>query len=491
MEKSIYSDIAKRTGGDIYIGVVGPVRSGKSTFIKRFMEALVIPNISDGETRKRAVDELPQSASGKTVMTTEPKFIPETAVNIQIGESASMSVKMIDCVGYVVEGALGSMENGEPRMVHTPWSDEPMPFEQAAELGTQKVICEHSTVGLVITTDGSIGEIGRESYVAAEERVISELAEKGKPFAVVLNTFDPEAAGALELAATLTEKYGVPVIPANCTTLCADDISRILEQVLLQFPVKEIAVDLPSWINGLESGHWLKKAVWESVLSCASQVTKAKDIRVAFEKLSSAEYVKCAKTESIDLGTGKARLKLELCDGLLYKVISEKTGCEINGDDELIAKLEELCAIEKKYKKVEKALADVYSGGYGIVTPDVEDLRLEEPQIVQKPEGYGVKLKASAPSVHMIMAQIETEVSPIVGTEKQSEELVKYLLKEFEEDPKKIWESNIFGKNLHELVNEGLHAKLSHMPDDARSKLSDTLQKIINEGSGGLICILL
>lgn len=488
---NIYSDMASRTGGDVYIGVVGPVRSGKSTFIKRFMETLVVPNIKDEASRKRAIDELPQSASGKTVMTTEPKFIPDTAVSVEIGDGVTCRAKMIDCVGYIAEGALGGEENGEPRMVHTPWSEEPMPFEDAAELGTRKVICEHSTLGLVVTTDGTVGELPRESYVEAEKRVIDELIAMKKPFAVVLNTLDPQALSAVELAESMEKDYGVPVIPVSCIRLTEEDILRILEKVLLQFPVKEIAVNIPAWINSLDTEHWLKKLIYSKLLCCAEAVERVGDIKDAFSAMSELEYVKSAKLCGMDLGTGTAKLDILLGDGLLYKVVSEKTGCDISGEESLIREMTELCEIRRKYIKVKDALDSVYSTGYGIVTPDVDDLRLEEPQIVQKSGGYGVKLRASAPSVHMIMAQIETEVSPIVGTEKQSEELVKYLLKEFEEDPKKIWESNIFGKNLHELVNEGLHAKLAHMPEESRMKLSDTLQRIINEGSGGLICIIL
>ncbi len=488
---NIYSDIAQRTGGDIYVGVVGPVRTGKSTFIKRFMETLVVPNIRDANERKRTVDELPQSASGKTVMTTEPKFIPDSAVDVEIGEGTEFSVKMIDCVGYVVDGALGGDENGTPRMVNTPWSDEPMIFEKAAELGTQKVINEHSTIGLVVTTDGSIGEIPRECYVEAEERVISELKALGKPFAVVLNTVDPCAISVKELSDELSQKYGVPVTATSCMKLSAEDIERILSSVLMQFPIKEIAIDVPSWINALESGHWLKTGIYDAALSCAAGVSCAGDVDKAFAGMSDCEFVTSVKLCGINLGRGAAKLSVTLPDGLLYKIVSEKTGCDISGDEQLIEMLAELIDIKKKYSKVKAALDDVRTKGYGIVTPDVDDLKLEEPEIVRKDGGYGVRLRASAPSIHMIMAQIETEVSPIVGTEKQSEELVRYLLKEFEEAPEKIWESNIFGKNLHELVNEGLHAKLAHMPDESRIKLSQTLQRVINEGSGGLICIIL
>lgn len=488
---NIYSDIAARTGGDIYIGVVGPVRTGKSTFIKRFMETLVIPNIRDVNDKKRTVDELPQSATGKTVMTTEPKFIPAEAVKVDVADNASFRVKMVDCVGYSVAGALGNYEDGTARMVNTPWSAEPMEFEKAAELGTHKVITEHSTIAVVVTTDGSIGEIARENYIDAEKRVIGELKALGKPFAVILNTLDPCAVSVKETRKSMEEEYGVPVIPASCMRLTANDISDILKTVLFAFPVKEVRLKFSPWINALSDGHWLKSAVYEGVLDCAEKISRIGDVKSAFDGISAHEYIKEAKVEATDLGCGAATVSIGIENGLLYKVISESCGYDVKDESELITLLCELSDIKRKYEKVEDALAGVRETGYGIVTPDVEDLKLEEPEIVRQVGGYGVKLRASAPSIHMIKAQIETEVSPIVGTEKQSEELVKYLLKEFEEDPKKIWQSNIFGKNLHELVNEGLHAKLGHLPEESRMKFSKTLERLINEGSGGLICIIL
>ncbi len=488
---NIYSDMALRTGGDIYIGVVGPVRTGKSTLIKRFMETLVIPNIRDANDKMRTVDELPQSASGKTVMTTEPKFIPANAVKVDIGDSISFRVKMIDCVGYPVPTSLGNYEDGSARMVNTPWSSEPMEFEKAAELGTYKVITEHSTVALVVTTDGSIGEIARENYVESEKRVINELKAQGKPFAVVLNTLDPCAVSVKQTKEDMEAEYGVPIIPVSCMRLTADDINNILSAVLFSFPVKEVRLNFPSWINSLEDGHWLKSAVYGSVLSCAEKINKVGDVKEAFAAIAEQEYIKEGKIEQTDLGCGAATVSISIENELLYKVISESCGVQVENESELINLVCELSDIKRRFVKVEEALQSVKETGYGIVTPDVEDLSLEEPEIVRQVGGYGVKLRASAPSIHMIKAQIETEVSPIVGTEKQSEELVKYLLKEFEEDPKKIWESNIFGKNLHELVNEGLHAKLGHLPDESRAKFSKTLERLINEGSGGLICIIL
>ena len=490
-EQSIYKDIVRRTGGDIYIGVVGPVRSGKSTFIKRFMESMVLPNIKEGYQRDRARDELPQSAAGKTVMTTEPKFIPDNAVTIQMDDNATMQVKMIDCVGYIVPDALGTIEDGQPRMVRTPWQEEPMPFVEAAEMGTKKVITEHSTIGMLVSTDGSIGEIPRESYVEAEERIVKELKEMGKPFAMILNSANPTNEGSIKLAYELEGKYGVPVALVNCLELDAEDIKHILEMVLHEFPVSEIRVKLPEWMLALDETHPVKRSLTESVCKCAQNVSKVGEIRAAFEELSQNEYVDSFRFKKIDLGCGKASIEIKAADGLYYNVISELTGFDITGEEQLVLLLKEYSTMKSEYERVAQALADASENGYGIVMPDVEDLRLEEPEIVKQSGGYGVRLRASAQSIHMIRANIETEINPIVGTEQQSEDLVKYMLNEFEEDPRRIWESNMFGKSLYELVNEGLHTKLDHMPEESRNKLSETLERIINEGSGGLICIIL
>lgn len=486
----IYEDIATRTGGNIYIGVVGPVRSGKSTLIKRFMETAVLPQITDENEKSRAMDELPQSAGGKTVMTAEPKFIPENPVRVT-SEDGSFFVKMIDCVGYIAPGALGTTENGSPRLVNTPWQEEPMPFEKAAEIGTQKVICEHSTVGLAVTADGSFGELPRESYVEPEKRIVNELKAIGKPFALILNTLDATSASAKELSESLQEEYGVPVIPKSCLTMTKEDIDEVLKTVLLRFPVKEVSFSLPDWYSGLENDHWLKEKVRGGILECGENAAYMSDLHEAFSKLDESQYVSAITVAKSDFGCGKASLTVELANGLFFDVLSEKTGCEIKSNADLMEKLQNFSQIKRKYEKVSEALEKVKTDGYGIVTPDMEDLHLEEPEIVKQSGGYGVKLRASAPSIHMMLANIETEVSPIVGTEKQSEELVKYLLSEFDEDPKKIWESELFGKNLHELVNEGLHAKLNRMPDVSRRKLTKTLERIINEESGGLICIIL
>ena len=490
-EHSIYKNIAERTGGDIYIGVVGPVRTGKSTFIKRFMESLVLPNIDDDYFKERARDEMPQSAAGKTVMTTEPKFVPDDAVNVILDNNLSLNVKMIDCVGYVVPEALGTIENGQPRMVHTPWREEPMPFVQAAEMGTEKVIKEHSTIGMLITSDGSVGEISRQSFVPAEERIVSELKELGKPFAIVLNSSHPENEDSVALAYELEEKYQVPVALVSCLDLDANDIQHILELVLYEFPVSDIHISVPSWISSLPGNHKIRLSLHESICSCADKIKKAGDIKKAFDELAQNEYIKTCKIDTIDLGSGSAKVKTEFADELYYSVLSELTGFNIENEQQLIELLADLSKKKTTFDRVSEALAMAEDKGYGIVMPSIDDLRLEEPEIVKQSGGYGVKLCASAQSIHLIRANIETEINPIVGTEQQSEDLIKYLLKEFEEDPGRIWESNVFGKSLYELVNEGLHSKLEHMPEDSRTKLSETLERIINEGSGGLICIIL
>ena len=490
-DHSIYRDIAERTGGDIYIGVVGPVRSGKSTFIKRFMESLVLPNITEGYSRDRARDEMPQSAAGKTVMTTEPKFIPDEAVTIKLDDSAILRVKMIDCVGYIVPEALGTIENGQPRMVRTPWSDAPMPFVEAAEMGTYKVITEHATIGMLVTTDGSIGDISRESYVEAEERVVKELKAMGKPFAMILNSAHPSSEEAVALAYELESKYEVPVALVSCLDLDGEDIRHILEMVLHEFPVSEVRIRLPRWTTALEPTHRIHTALIGQIRRSADRVKKIGDIRDAFADFADHEYIESASVDEVDLGTGKAQITLNMADGLYYQTISELTGFDIDGEEALISLLKDLSAMKSEYDKVVEALQDCDEKGYGIVMPSVEDMRLDEPEIVRQSGGYGVRLRASASSVHMIRANIQAEVSPMVGSEQQSEDLVRYMLREFEEDPRRIWESNMFGKSLYELVNEGIHSKLEHMPEASRKKLSETLERIINEGSGGLICILL
>ncbi len=490
-EHSIYQDIATRTGGDIYIGVVGPVRTGKSTFIKRFMEALVLPNIAGEYDRDRARDEMPQSAAGRTVMTTEPKFIPDEAVPVMLDGNASLRVKMVDCVGYLVPDALGTVEEGLPRMVHTPWQEEAMPFCEAAEMGTHKVITEHATIGMLVTTDGTIGEIPRESYLEAEERVVSELKALGKPFAIILNSAMPSGENAVALAYELESKYRVPVALVNCLDLDAEDIRHILALILHEFPVTELCLHLPTWTDAIDREHPIRRSLNTSIRDFAAKITRTGDITDALSILRENEYVKSGTLSHLDLGTGMADIEVALGDGLYYRVLSELTGFSVDGEEELFRLMKELAVMKAEHDKVNDALRNAEENGYGIVMPDIEDLHLEEPVIVKQAGGYGVRLRAAAQSLHIIRANIETEINPIVGTEQQSEDLVKYMLKEFEEDPKSIWESNMFGKSLYELVNEGLHTKLEHMPTESRTKLSETLERIINEGSGGLICIIL
>lgn len=491
MNNSIYCDISRRTGGNIYLGIVGPVRSGKSTFISRFMNSLVIPNINDDYRRERANDELPQSSAGKTIMTTEPKFVPEQAVSIEIEEGVNMNVRLIDCVGYIVPSAIGYIENEAPRMVATPWFDEPVPFNMAAEVGTRKVITEHSTIGIVITTDGSITDIPREEYAQAEERIISELSEINKPFVVLLNCREPESEQSRALAQQLSQQYSASVIPINCLELDEDKIKSILGEVLLKFPVCEVDISMPKWINSLSKEHWLKQAVFGCIKEAAAEIRGISDIKTAAEKMAQCEHIESASLASLDLGTGTGVINVALKSDLFFKVLGEATGLEMADEGELMACMIELAAAKKRFERVRAALDEVEATGYGIVLPTMEELSLEEPEIIKQGGKYGVRLKASAPSIHMMSANITTEINPIVGSEKQSEELVSYLLNDFEENPTKIWESNIFGKSLHDLVNEGLHNKLYRMPADARMKLQETIQRIINDGCGGLICIIL
>ncbi len=488
---SIYSDVAKRTKGDIYIGVVGPVRTGKSTFIKKFMDTIVIPNIEDEYQRERAQDELPQSAAGRTIMTTEPKFIPNEAVKISLDKNTDFRVRLIDCVGYIVDSAMGHTEDDHPRMVSTPWFEEDVEFDKAAEIGTRKVIREHSTIGVVMTTDGTICDIPRRDYVEAEERVVSELKEIDKPFIIVLNSAEPTSPRAEKLRAELSEKYATPVIAVSCLELTSRNIEEIIKAVLYEFPLNEVSVDLPRWIDALPMEHYLKASLFTSVREALLPLSKISQLGAAAEALSGNEYIKSASVARISPDCGNAVIEMAVRDELFYKVISETTGVELSDDEALIDFITEMARVKKKYGKLEYALHEVDQTGYGIVFPSVEELTLKEPEIMKQGGRFGVRLRASAPSIHLIKAQIETEINPIVGSEKQSEDLVNYLLSEFENDPVKIWESNIFGKSLHDLVNEGLNTKLSKMPDDARFKLQETLERIINEGSGGLICIIL
>ncbi len=491
MNASIYQTIATRTAGDIYIGVVGPVRTGKSTFIKRFMETQVIPNIENVYRKERARDELPQSGSGRTIMTAEPKFVPEEAAQIQLPEGASFSVRLIDCVGYMVKGAIGQFEADAPRMVTTPWFDHEISMVEAAEIGTRKVITEHSTIAIAVTTDGSISEIPREDYLEAEERVIRELQELGKPFIVLLNSAEPHSDRAVAIARDIASRYEVNCVPVNCLELAEEDVADILKAVLYEFPMQELELYLPPWVDALSAEHPIKAGLYEAIRTGTTQLRHIREVDGVIASLGACENISDAKVTSIDLGTGVASATLCLPRELFYKTLSEQSGFEVVDDGDLMSLLTRLSEVKAEYDKVADALKDVRETGYGIVVPGIDELQLEEPEIMKQGGRYGVKLKASAPSIHMIRADIETAVSPIVGNEKQSEDMVNYLLQEFEGDTSKIWQSNIFGRSFHELVSEDLQTKLKRMPEDARKKLQETLTRIINEGSGGLICIIL
>lgn len=488
---NIYNDISARTQGDIYIGVVGPVRTGKSTFIKKFMESLVIPNISGEFQKERARDELPQSAAGRTIMTTEPKFIPEDAIELSMEDNIHFRVRLIDCVGYIVPSAVGYIEDEQPRMVHTPWFDEEVPFNMAAEIGTQKVIKEHSTIGLVITTDGSISQIPREEYAEAEERVINELKEINKPFVVALNCVEPESEEALSLAKSLSEKYNVPVLPINCLELDTAQISDLLEKALYEFPAKRIELNFPSWIKSLDENDEFKSNMFAFIGESAKSITNIRSVKSFAQSLSEYKEIEATAISDSDLSVGKISISVRINSRYYYTVLSSKCGCEIKNEKDLMSVVSELSKIKTKFDKFNSALGEVERTGYGIVMPDIDELTLEEPEIVKQGRRYGVKLKAQAPSIHMIRCNTRTEVAPIVGSESQSQELVMYLLREFQENPAKIWETDLFGKSLHELVNEGLRGKLERMPDEARDKFRETIERVINEGCSGLICIIL
>ena len=488
---NIYEDIAKRTQGDIYIGVVGPVRTGKSTFIRKFMETLVLPNIENEFKRDRTRDEIPQSGSGKTIMTVEPKFVPADGVVIQLKDSVSLKVRMVDCVGYIVEGALGHEENGKQRLVSTPWSKDAMTFEEAAEIGTKKVIRDHSTIGVVVITDGSVTGIERGSYIEAEERVIDELKSMNKPFVVILNSLTPKDEKTELLGNELEEKYEVPILPVNVEQMEEPDIENILETVLYDFPLNEIRINISKWVEGLEKNHWIKESIISTLKQCIANLQKIRDIDDIVNGFENLEFLDGVTVENVELGEGVVNIQLSTKQELFYNVLEEKSGFKIEEDSQLLNLVTTLSKVKQEYDKIEVALNDAKNFGYGVVAPSLSELSLEEPEIIKQGKQYGVKLKANAPSLHIIKADISTEVSPIVGNQNQGEEMVKYLLNEFEQNPSEIWESNMFGKSLNDLVKEQLQSKLYTMPDEIRFKIQKTLQKIINEGSNNIITIIL
>lgn len=487
----LYEDIAKRTGGDIYVGVVGPVRCGKSTFITQFMQSLVVPNIKDKNIKERTIDELPQSADGKTIMTTQPRFVPSKAAAIKVGENIDMNVRMIDCVGYMIEGALGTEEGQRQRLVKTPWAEEEVPFEEAAEMGTKKVIEEHSTIGIVLTTDGSITDIPRTSYVQAEERVVKELALQGKPFVIVLNAKAPKSDEVKKLATSLNSKYNVPVLPMDVSKLNQKDIDEIFEKILLEFPIKSLKVKMPLWMQALPYNHPIIANVIAEIKKFGEDANKIGQIDKTNVAFLESEEFEPVVVSSIKMGEGKIYFEVTPKPELFYKVLSEQCGTDITNDYRLISYIKQLAHAKVEYDKIKVALQDVKEKGYGVVMPNPEDMTLEDPEIVRQGTRFGVKLKASAPSLHIMSVDIETEVNPIVGSQAQSEELVNYLMSEFEQNPKAIWETNMFGKSLSSLVNEGINSKLNLMPLEAQRKMRKTLGRIINEGKGGIICILL
>ena len=488
---NIYKDIADRTQGDIYVGVVGPVRTGKSTFIKKFMDLMVIPKIDNSYKKERAKDELPQSGSGKSIHTTEPKFVPNEAIEITLGDEIKFKVRLVDCVGYIVKSALGYLEGEESKMVHTPWYEYEIPFEDAAEIGTRKVINDHSTIGLVITTDGSITGIEREDYVEAEERVISELQSLNKPFIVVLNTNKPNAPETKVLKKELEVKYNVAVQIMDVYNLGEEDIEKLFEYVLREFPIIEINNDMPEWLENIECDHWLKKEFFNIIMDMSKDVSKVRDIKYCLESFDNEDFLGAATIKEVDLGSGTAQIVMKPKDGIFYRVLSEICNIEVNSESNLLGIIKDLTYAKCEYDKVKDALEDVRENGYGLVAPQLSEMKFEEPEIVKQGNKYGVKLKASAPSLHLIKCDIKTEINPIMGSEKETEELVKGLLEQFETDPASLWQSNMLGKSLEVLVKEGLQNKLYKMPEDVQVKIQKTLQKIINEGNGGLICIIL
>lgn len=492
MEKqNVFEHIAERTGGDIYIGVVGAVRTGKSTFIKKMMELAVIPHMTHEAERTRAQDELPQSAAGRTIMTTEPKFVPNQAVTIQVVDGLEVNIRLVDCVGYTIPGAKGHEDEYGPRMVHTPWYEEPIPFHEAAEIGTRKVIQDHSTIGVMVTTDGTIGEIPRESYVDAEERVVAELKEVGKPFIMVLNSARPHQSETDQLRKELQLKYDIPVIAMSVESMRETDVLMILREALYEFPVLEVNVNLPSWVMVLNERHWLREHFQEAVTEVVHDIKRLRDVDRVVRQFEEFEHVQEASLAGMDMGQGIANIDLRASDHLFEDILHEMIGERVTTKDHFLELIQDYSHAKKEYDQFADALTMVRQTGYGIAAPVLSDMSLEEPEIIRQGARYGVRLKAVAPSIHMIKVDVESEFSPIIGTEKQSEELVHYLLQDFEDDPLSIWSSDIFGRSLSSIVREGIQTKLAIMPENARYKLKETLERVINEGSGGMIAIIL
>lgn len=491
LKYDVYNDIAVRTGGDVFIGVVGPVRTGKSTFISKFMEKLVLPNISNKLQKQIATDEMPQSADGKTIMTTQPKFVPANAVKVQFKSKASLNVRLVDCVGYLVSGAVGHEEEEKPRLVKTPWSAEEIPFEKAAEIGTKKVIEDYSTIGVVVTTDGSFGELKRKDFLPAEERVISELKKLNKPFIVLLNSANPSSKECSNLTQELEDKYGVSIIAKNVVELSADDISGIMEKILLEFPMSSINVTMPKWMQALPAENEIVNEIIQSVKEKSLNVFKMKDFAEIENSLEENENLEGITLTEIKMAEGVCEYNVLPKEGLFYKLLSKECGDEIKDEYELITYVRSFAENKRTFDRIKTALNDAKDNGYGVVFPSVDELNLQEPELVKKGGRYGVKLKASAPSLHIMKVDVATEVSPIVGTEQQGEELVHSLMSRFEDNPAEIWKTNMFGKSLHDLVNEGLSVKLTSMPMDVRNKMIKTLTRVVNENRGGIICILL
>ena len=486
--EEIYSEIAARTGGNIYIGVVGPVRTGKSTFVKRVMEELVIPAIEDPYRRERARDELPQSGSGRTIMTSEPKFVPEEAVEISPDGTSRLRVRMIDSVGYMVEGAVGAEEDGKPRMVTTPWYDREIPMTQAAELGTRKVMEEHCSIGLVITTDGSIGEIPRGDYVPAERRAIQDMKATGKPFLVVVNSREPRSEAAGAVAEYLAREFGIRPYVADCQSMDREEIGKLLQAMLAAFPMTELRVFLPRWLDALEPEHPVKTALYQSLLQRAGEIGDLGQAEEVLSSLAELEQVQDYTLRSVDLGSGVVSCAIVLPEALFYEILSTRAGIQVRTDAELLRLLSELSDVKREYDKISAALASVRATGYGVVMPTAQEMKLEKPEILKRGGSYGVRLKAGAPSIHMMRVDIDTEISPMVGDERQSQQLIDYLK---DENPDNLWQSNIFGKSVYDLIQEGLSAKLTRMPEEVRGKFRGTLTRIVNEGASGLICLSL